>query len=101
MYIYVCIYLLHTLRSGKRDYHHLSKMLLRWEELEPSFRAARAGSPGRCGQPSSSVRPSPGRESHKGPIYIRVRSFAILFSLSSSPRPPPSRVAARSLTLDT
>lgn len=74
--------------------------------LHSRGRVDRAGSPGRCGQaPSSSVGPSLGRESHKGPVYIWVRSFASSFFLSFSFSRPLRRLlhlaALRALTLDT
>jgi len=75
-----------VVESAKRAASPLN--LPRWERAIPR-RADRAGSPGRCGQPSSSVRPSAGRESHKGPVYIGARSFAISFFFSvGSPASP-------------
>lgn len=71
--------------------------MLRWEGLGfGPRRMDRAGSPGRCGQPSpSSVGPSPGRESHKGPVYIRVRSFSWFLFLSSFTAPASARCDTR------
>lgn len=59
---------------------HLFKVLTLWEGLV--VRSDSRGSAGRCGQPSASVGPPLGRESHKGPVYIRVRSFMTPFFVS-------------------
>lgn len=106
--LFICV----KIKKKKRFYinvqldHIVSAFLnvvLRRKKLGPHCEphGSRAGSPGRCGQASSLVRPSLGRESHKDPVYIWVRSFASSFSLSSFPDPASSPAPTRLACADT